>query len=62
MVRVKRIDTKNSFKTLFIVEVEPNQKQEFSVPIWLADLFESSIKTQDWSTNKAKTDSKDVLV
>lgn len=41
--KIDRVDTSDSFYTLFIVESDKNEFQEFRVPIWDADEFEAKI-------------------
>jgi len=61
MAKVVRIDQEDSFTSLFKIEIAPNQHQEISVPIFLADLIETQIASMDFNTEKTRSQTKTVL-
>lgn len=61
MVKVERIDNEDDFTTLFKIEVKSNNHQEIRVPIFIADLIETNIKTMNFNTEKLRKDKKSVL-
>ena len=61
MAKVVRIDQEDSFTSLFKIEIAPNQYQEISVPIFLADLIETQIASMDFNTEKTRSQTKTVL-
>lgn len=54
--KVERVDNVDSFYTCFIVHASTNESQEFNIPVWDADDFESKVKG---FTNKQFKDFKD---
>ena len=63
MAKVERIDYKDSMSTMFRCEIAPNEHQEISVPIFLADLSEQELKKAgfDFDTEKAKKGNKTII-
>ena len=44
MVKIERVDTEGSFKTMLRVYITPNETVEINVPVWEADAMEDKIK------------------
>lgn len=61
MARIERIDTEDSFITVFRVEVQPNEHQEFAIPTFLANLVEAQIRTTNFDADKLRNGKSTIL-